>query len=307
MSRAYDLVHRTTYEYDEPVTDSYGRATLTPRHAPGQHVDEVELVVEPTPGDLASHTDWYGNTSTYFGVTTEHSRLVVTARSRVTVSREAPDPTTLPRRAWDDVAAALAAGDGQALGADPDAMVALHEAVLPSLHVTFAGEVREWAAPSFRPGRPLGELVVDLASRIHDELEYRTGSTTVHTTQVQLLAQRAGVCQDFAHLMLAALRLHGVPARYVSGYLETRPAPGRAKLRGADASHAWVSVWLPGLGWVDVDPTNDQLVDERYVVLGWGRDYHDVPPLRGVIFSEGSGARPHVQVDMVPVGAPRFE
>ncbi|HWJ85251.1 MAG TPA: transglutaminase family protein, partial [Cellulomonas sp.] len=176
----------------------------------------------------------------------------------------------------------------------------------PSLRAVPGDEVRAWAAPSFTPGRPMAELLVDLAHRIRTELTYRSGSTTVSTTQAQLLAQRAGVCQDFAHLMIAALRAHGLPARYVSGYIETRPPAGREKLRGADASHAWVSAWVPGAGWVDVDPTNDQFVDDRYVVLGWGRDYHDVPPLRGVVFTEGSGSRLSVAVDLVPAGSTPF-
>jgi transglutaminase-like putative cysteine protease len=162
--------------------------------------------------------------------------------------------------------------------------------------------VDAFAATSFTPGRPLREVVADLARRIATQLEYRTGSTTVRTTQAELLAQGAGVCQDFAHLAIAALRGHGIPARYVSGYIETRPGPGRPKLRGADASHAWVSVWLPGHGWIDIDPTNNTLVDDGYVVLGWGRDYHDVPPLRGVVFTPGQGSTLEVAVDLVPEG-----
>jgi len=305
VTRTYDLVHRTTYTYPQEVTDSYGRTTTTPRDVPGQAVLHAHVEVDPAPADTATHVDYYGNRTTYYGVTTPHTRLVVTARSTIEVSRPRPEPTALPDVAWDDTARSVASGD-QAAAAAPEILVALREMVLPSAHVAFVDAVRTWAAPTFTPGRPLGEVVVELCHRIRHELTYRTGSTTVHTTQAQLLAQGAGVCQDFAHLMIAALRVHGVPARYVSGYLETQPPPGRAKLRGADASHAWVSVWLPGAGWVDADPTNDQLVDDRYVVLGWGRDYHDVPPLRGVIFTEGSGSRLTVQVDLVPAGSPAF-
>lgn len=304
--RTYDLVHRTTYTYDAPVTDSYGRTTLTPRDLPDQHCLATTLEVDPEPADTASHVDYFGNRSTYFAVTTAHRTLVVTSRSTVEVTRRAPDPDLLPTTAWEDVAAAVAAGDLQAAAVDPAGLVRLREAVLPSRHVALADQVRDWAAPTFAAGRPLPQVLVELAHRIRTELAYRSGSTTVHTTQAQLLEQRAGVCQDFAHLMIAALRAHGLPARYASGYLETSPPPGRPKLRGADASHAWVSAWVPGAGWVEVDPTNDQLVDDRYVVLGWGRDYSDVPPLRGVIETRGHASRPVVSVDLVPSGTDPF-
>ncbi|UCN14570.1 transglutaminase family protein [Cellulomonas iranensis] len=304
--RTYDLVHRTTYEYPQPVTDSYGRTTMTPRDLPDQRVLSTSLTIDPAPADTGEHVDWFGSTTTYFGVTTPHTRLVVTSRSTLEVSRTVPPRDALPDVGWRVVARAVTAGDLGALRTDAAGLGAVREAVLPSTHVTFVDEVRDWAAPSFAQDRPLADVVVDLVHRIRTELTYRSGSTTVHTTQAQLLAQGAGVCQDFAHLMIAALRLHGLPARYASGYIETRPRPGRPKLRGADASHAWVSVWLPGHGWLDADPTNDQLVDDRYVVLGWGRDYHDVPPLRGVIFTDGRGATPRVEVDLVPAGSEPF-
>nr|WP_246281089.1 transglutaminase family protein [Cellulomonas humilata] len=294
------MVHRTTYTYANVVTDSYGRTTMTPRDVPGQACLSTTVEIEPSPSDTAAHVDYWGNRTTYFGVTTPHTRLVVTARSTIEVTRHAPDPAALPTVGWHEVARRVATGEVGRL--DPS-IVDLREAMLPSPHVAFADEVRDWAAPTFETDRPVVEVLVELAHRIRTEIAYRSGSTTVHTTQAQLLAQKAGVCQDFAHLMIAALRLHGLPARYSSGYIETRPAPGREKLRGADASHAWVSAWVPGAGWVEVDPTNDQLVDDRYVLLGWGRDYDDVPPLRGVIFTEGSGSRLTVSVDLVPSGA----
>ncbi|MDM7829981.1 transglutaminase family protein [Cellulomonas edaphi] len=305
MSRTYDLVHRTTYSYASPVTDSYGRTTMTPRDLPGQAVLATTVEVDPAPADSSTHIDYYGNRTTYYGVTLPHTQLVVTARSIVEVTRVAATLDSLPPVTWEEAARAVDEGD-LAAAVSPDALVALRELVLPSTHVDPGAEVRAWAAPSFAAGRSLGSVLVDLAHRIRTELTYRSGSTTVSTTQAQLLAQGAGVCQDFAHLMIAALRAHGLPARYVSGYIETRPPAGREKLRGADASHAWVSAWVPGAGWVDVDPTNDQFVDDRYVVLGWGRDYQDVPPLRGVIFTEGSGSRLSVAVDLVPAGSTPF-
>lgn len=304
--REYDLVHRTTYTYTAPVTDSYGRTVTTPRELPDQHVVETSLTVDPDPSDTTEHVDWFGNRTTYFGVTTPHERLVVTSRSRLVVSRRAASVDTLPAVPWSEVARGVADGDLSDVKTDAAGLRALREAVLPSRHVVPSDLVRDWAAPSFADDAPLAEVLAGLAHRIRTELTYRSGSTTVGTTQAELLEQGAGVCQDFAHLMIAALRAHGLPARYASGYIETRPPAGREKLRGADASHAWVSAWVPGAGWVEVDPTNDQFVDDRYVVLGWGRDYGDVPPLRGVIFSEGSGSHLTVEVDLVPTGLTPF-
>lgn len=306
MSRVYDLVHRTVYEYDSPVTDSYGAAALTPRDLPDQRLLSASLEIDPAPADSDAHTDYFGNASRWFAITTDHRRLVVTCRSTVEVSRVAPDPAALPGIGWEAVAAALRDGDAASLGTDRAGLVGLLEMVLPSRHVRPGAEVLAWAEPTFVPGRPLVDVVTELAHRIRAELAYRSGATTVTTTQAQLLDQRAGVCQDFAHLAIAALRAHGLPARYVSGYLETRPRPGRPKLRGADASHAWLSAWVPGHGWLEIDPTNDKLVDDRYVVLGWGRDYDDLPPLRGVIETEGASARPQVAVDLVPAGTEPF-
>ena len=294
-AQTWDLVHRTTYTYPQDVTDSYGRAVLTPRDLDDQRRVAHTVDVDPLPADLVEEVDYFGNVTTYFAVTVPHRRLVVTARSQVEVTRTTPDD--LPDTAWEQVAQAVTAGDV----ADAD-LVALREMQLPSAQVVPDDAVRAFAAPAFVPGRPLRDVVTDLSHRVATELTYRTGSTTVHTTQAELLAQGAGVCQDFAHLAIAALRAHGLPARYVSGYLETRPAPDRPRLRGADASHAWFSVWLPGHGWWDVDPTNDRSVDGGYVVLGWGRDYHDVPPLRGVVFTEGTGSTLEVAVDLVPTG-----
>jgi len=300
--RTYALVHRTTYAYAQPVTSSYGRTALTPRELPDQTCHSSTLTVRPAPADIDAHVDYFGNRSTYFAVETAHRKLVVTARSTISVTRRQAVVADLPVVAWEDVARAVRLDRDRDL--DGIGLVALREATLASRHVALTAEVRAWAAPSFTPRRPVAELLADLAHRIRTELTYRSGSTTVHTTQSELLAQRTGVCQDFAHLMIAALRVHGLPARYASGYLETMPPPGREKLRGADASHAWVSAWVPGAGWVEIDPTNDKFIDDRYVVLGWGRDYSDVPPLRGVIFTEGPGAKPSVSVDLVPTAAP---
>ncbi len=315
-TRTYAVSHRTTYRYTAPVTRSYGRTMLVPRDLPDQRLLDSTVTVDPAPSDTEAHTDYFGNGSTYFAVTSPHRELVVTALSTVAVSRTAATVASLPDVGWEDAAraarAALAGAPGPGGALSEGALsegalseghgdarpLALREALLPSRHVALSAEARAWSAPTFTPGRPLGDVLADLAHRIRTELAYRPGSTTVGATQAEVLAQRAGVCQDFAHLMIAALRVHGLPARYTSGYLETSPPPGRPKVRGADASHAWVSAWAPGAGWVEVDPTNDLFVGDRHVVLGWGRDYADVPPLRGVIFTEGAGSDLAVSVDL---------
>lgn len=282
MSSTYRITHRTAYEYSGEVTTSFGRAHLLPRTQPDQRCAQARVVVVPEPDELREHVDAFGNRSTYFCVRTPHRALTVLAASTVTVARAVISPGL---RAWEEVRD-LKAGD---LDARPFA--------LPSPRLPARPEVADYASASFPPGRPLGEAAADLCRRIHDDFTYVTGSTAVHSTVTDLLTGGEGVCQDFAHLAVAALRTRGLPARYVSGYLETRPPPGKAKLRGADASHAWFSVWT-GDGWLDLDPTNDRPVDDSYVVLAHGRDYGDVPPLKGVIFADSVHSRMSVAVDL---------
>ena len=292
--RTYTLVHSTEYTYDQEVTASYGRAHLIPRHGGRQRRLSAELVVEPAPAERREHADYFGNRSAYFAVTEPHTRLVVTARSRVEV--HAPgDPGGAAAVPWERVRDRLA----HRADLDPDVLDA-RPFVLPSPLAGRDAGVAAYAAATFVPGRPLGEAVTELVERIHGDFAYVAGATDVRTTLAQLLERREGVCQDFAHLAVACLRSVGLAARYVSGYIETRPPPGVPRLAGADASHAWASVFAPGLGWLDLDPTNRQLVDDRYVVAALGRDYSDVPPLRGVIFTESTVSKMRVAVDMIP-------
>jgi transglutaminase-like putative cysteine protease len=286
--RAYRVVHRTEYRYDDEVTASYGRACLTPRDGPGQRTRSSRLEVTPRPDLVSEAEDFYGNRTAYVEVHTPHDRLVVTATSEVAVDRPVPRLDAVDRWTWEEARDAVV---------DPVARGLL----LPSPQVGFGDDVAAFATGSFPPGRPVGEAVRGLVSRIHAEFAYRPGVTSVTTPLRDVLARREGVCQDFAHLAVACLRFVGLPARYVSGYLETLPPPGRPRLQGADASHAWASVLLPELGWVDVDPTNDRLVDGDYVLTAWGRDYGDVPPLKGVIFTESARSTLSVAVDVVRI------
>jgi transglutaminase-like putative cysteine protease len=285
--------HRTTYSYDEDVTDSLGIAHLVPRELPWQTVTSYDVVVTPTPGDVSQDVDFHGNVATYFQVTEPHRTLAIEATSDVSVTAVVPDPVALAEP-WDRV---LPLRDPSAPGA-----WRATDFALPSALAEQTREARDYAAASLLPGRALGEAVTDLVGRIHADFAYDKTATTVTSTVDDIFGRRAGVCQDFAHLTLACLRSHGLAARYVSGYLATSPPPGEERLVGADASHAWVGVWLPSTDeWLCVDPTNDQVVDDRYVTVAWGRDYGDVPPVKGVIFTEAKRSTLRVSVDVAPL------
>lgn len=305
-ARHYRLTHVTTYTYPESVTSSYGRALLLPRPGSGQKVHVSALRVEPGAAAMGEHRDWAGNRSTYFHVTEPHHVLRVTAESVVTTSRRPPDLARVPAVPWESAAhlvRTIAAGGPGENGSSTASVLAVAESRLASPLIDLVDEVRDYAAPSFTPGRPVAELVRDLTSRIYTDFTYKSGSTSVNTRLPEILERRTGVCQDFAHLLIACMRSMGLAARYVSGYIETRPPAGQPKLRGVDASHAWASVWLPGGGWLHTDPTNNQFIDNRYVTIGWGRDFRDVSPLRGIVFTEGSGSRLEVGVDLWPLAA----
>jgi transglutaminase-like putative cysteine protease len=290
----YRVSHTTTYRYAEAVSTCHNELRLTPRSRPGQTPRRTQLLIEPTPSTLTTHIDWFGNPVTFLTLQEPHDRLTVTAMSHVEVEPIlAPAPSgTAP---WDAVAARVR-GERTA-----DTLSAL-EFLFESPHVRLDDDVRRWAAPSFPPGRPVLEGVLDLTHRLHADFAYDPEATTVATPVAEVLRARRGVCQDFAHLEIAGLRALGVPARYVSGYIETVPrAEGGPRLVGADASHAWLAVYCPGHGWVDVDPTNDQVPEGRHVTVAWGRDYGDVVPIKGVVLG-GDEHTMQVAVDVAPLG-----
>ena len=292
--------HLTTYSYDDEVTDSLGIAHLVPRALPWQQVASYDLVTDPAAADVSHDRDFYGNVATYFQVFEPHTRLVIEATSEVDVEAAHVSAVNLGQP-WDWARPLL-------FPRTPGAWLATDFA-LPSASVEQVPEAAEYAAASFTPRRPIGDAVTDLMHRIHQDFDYDHTATTVTSTVAEVLKTRAGVCQDFAHLALACLRSQGLAARYVSGYLATEPAPGKDRVMGADASHAWVAVWLPGSGelagtdgeWLAVDPTNDQQVGDRYVTVAWGRDYSDVPPVKGVIFTEAKESTLQVSVDVAPL------
>jgi transglutaminase-like putative cysteine protease len=289
--RRYSLVHRTAYEYDDLVTSSFGLTHLLPRVTDNQRPLAARLEIEPEPLDVREHVDFFGNRAAYVEVDTPHTRLVVTARSEVEVLAREPIDLQQQTTAWEEVRDQLAGSLGTGV-------LAARPYLLPSPLVPSWPEVASYAAQVFTPGRPVGAALADLTDRVHADFAYQPGATTVKTTLPQLLETREGVCQDFAHLAVGMLRSVGLAARYVSGYLETTPPDGRSRLVGADASHAWVATYLPDLGWVELDPTNNQLVDDRYVVAAFGRDYGDVTPVQGVIFTESTRSSLRVEVDL---------
>ncbi len=282
-TRSYVVVHETNYDYEYPVGLSRQIVHLEPRSTSFQTLRAHALRISPDAEILGTSVDAFGNPVTSLCIESDHDSLSVSSESWVDLSaRDYPeDPSTPP---WDAVRARLAYQAGRRPNAlDLEAARFLFE----STRVRNKRELAEWTAACFPPGRPLLVGVRALMQRIHTELKFDPTATTVSTPVMEVFERRRGVCQDYAHLMLSCLRSTGLAARYVSGYLLTRPPPGRPRLVGADASHAWVSVYCPDYGWVDADPTNGVFPSLEHVTVGWGRDYDDVIPLRGVLLGGG--------------------
>lgn len=282
------LRHATAYAYEQPVSLAAHLLHLRPRSLPWQRVRDFALAASPAPSRQRDGVDHFGNPVAWMFHDEPHAAFEIVAEAVVELLPRPLPPVTPP---WEQVSDAVR---NQAW-AWREAEFAFASGMAPALV-----QAREYARPSFPPGRPVAEAACCLARRIGAEFGYEPGATTVATPLSRVFAQRAGVCQDFAHAMIAGLRGLGLPARYVSGYLLTRPPPGEARLRGADQSHAWVGCWLgPGLGWLDLDPTNSQVAGLDYVCLGWGRDYGDVSPTRGVLLGGGVHTL-RVSVDVEP-------
>jgi len=290
----YDISHTTVFDYAQPVSVSHQLLRLTPRQHGRQRVLRSALIIEPAPATRTSRRDYFGNEVTHITVQEPHERLVIRAGSRVEV--DPPNPSFLDFGvSWEDVANEL-----RTLG-QLDA-IAASQFCFASPYVDVDERAFEYGARSFPAGAGLISSVLDLTARIHSEFVYEGGVTDVFTPVAEVLEKRKGVCQDFAHLQIACLRSLGLAARYVSGYLLTRPPEGRERLVGADASHAWLSVWCPPIGWIDVDPTNNVLPKDEHISLGWGRDYGDVSPTTGVIVGGGAHSV-SVGVDVARVSA----
>lgn len=279
----YRIRHITTHRYATPVIYSQQALRLTPRTFGCQRCLSTAITVDPLPATRREQVDYFGNGVVFLTIDMPHRELTVTARSTVDVRIPPPPPADSPswERARDEIEAAHV------------------EHACDSSFAAASDTVRAYAEPSFPTGRPVVEAVLDLTRRIHADFVYDPQATTVRTAPDEVLELRRGVCQDFAHLQIAALRAMGLAARYVGGYLLTRPPPGQPKLVGSDASHAWVSAWIPGYGWFDVDPTNDMAVGDEHITCAVGRDFEDVSPIKGVVVGGGEHEL-SVAVDVIP-------
>ncbi|MEZ4676000.1 MAG: transglutaminase family protein [Caldilineaceae bacterium] len=310
----FQITHTTAYHYEEPISLCYNEARLLPRSFVSplfqQECVTAALAIEPTWNDQRERVDFFGNRVTYFTIRQPHAQMVLTATSAVVVR-----PTFAAAIATDAIIAQLSAHVGRLSceeagtrlhtpgngAAADETEIDARQYVLPSTYGRPCPALVAYAERSFSLKRPLLEATADLMARIYDDFDFVAGATTIATPLTEVLAARKGVCQDFAHLMIACLRSQGLAARYMSGYIETLPPPGAEKLAGSDASHAWCALYVPGLGWIDFDPTNNLIPQEQHVVLGWGRDFADVTPLKGVFFGSGQHTL-DVAVDMARMG-----
>ncbi len=289
----YRVRHVTRYTYEAPVIHAHHSCHLCPRQLDAQHLVHHELGIEPATAVTHPGTDYFGNRLHLLEVLAEHQSLEVDSSSIVEITaRERPRHTD-SAISWNEAA--------EQLKSDRSLLSAVDfcfDSPLVRVHPVLAA----YAEPTFRPGRGLVEAVLEFNARIHAEFTYETTATDVGTPLAHVLREKRGVCQDFAHVAVGCLRSLGLAARYVSGYLETRPPPGKPRLVGAAASHAWASVYVPGFGWLDFDPTNDVLPGESHVTVAWGRDFSDVSPLKGVVLGGGSH-HVDVSVDVEQVSA----
>jgi transglutaminase-like putative cysteine protease len=283
----YEVTHTTKYSYEAPVSQCLNELRLTPRALAGQRVGKTSITVDPKPAFLHHRKDYFGNDVSVFAVFDRHDKLTATASSVVEVK---------PVRAVESLISWESARDALHAQVDDECLDA-SEFVYNSPYVPIFAEMAKFARKTFDPGAPLLDVVTELNHRINKEFLYDQKSTSIDSPLPEVLRKKRGVCQDFAHVMIGALRSLRLSARYVSGYVRSG-----AKFQGAQASHAWVSVFIPGTGWVDFDPTNDLLVSDSHVTLAWGRDYGDVTPVKGVTLG-GGGQVVGVEVYVKPMNA----
>ena len=288
----YRVVHRTTYDYEDPVSVSHHLVRLTPRNIPGQVRRETAISVAPSPSVTTTHDDYFGNVETFFTLQEPHEQLVVEARSTLELlALDRPDFSLSPP--WETVVTSLASDHSEA-------GLEAYQFVFSSERVATSREFADYSRAVFPLGRPVLEGIFDLMRQIHRDFRFDKKATEVSTPVEAFFQERRGVCQDFAHLQIVCLRSIGLPARYISGYLRTISPPGVPRLVGADASHAWCSAWCPGAGWVDFDPTNDCVPEDGHITVAWGRDYSDVSPIHGVLLG-GAKHTLDVGVDVTPI------
>ncbi|WP_010135040.1 transglutaminase family protein [Ochrovirga pacifica] len=292
----YRVIHTTVYNYDEGVTFCHNMAVLKPKDIKGQALVDYQLEITPEPAEFSEREDFFKNTITRFSIQEHHKQLKVTATSLVrrdyTQQKDIDVHPKAKNRTLTETLAMLKGYEPAILDARQFQLdsVLLHD---------IDKNIKEYAEQSFQPNRSVYEATYELMERIFKDFEFNTSFTNVATPISEVMKEKKGVCQDFAHVAIACLRSVKLPARYVSGYIETLPPPGKEKLIGTDASHAWFSVFLPEFGWVDFDPTNNQVPKNQHIIVAWGRDYYDVAPLKGVLYTSGA-SRLKVSVDIRP-------
>jgi len=284
----YEVLHITRYDYDAPVESSFAEIRQLPDDVDGQVCVRREVTIDPGPDSLREHRDYFGNLTATAVIREPHTQLVVTSSSLIDTSGRPSGFGPEGQQAWATYTAA---------GSDSDDLDAI-EFSIDSERVTRSAQLAAYARPSFADGVSLADGVISLCARVHADFEFDADATQVDTPLTDVMEIRKGVCQDFAHVMIGSLRSLGLAACYVSGYLETEPPPGKPRLSGVDRSHAWVAIHLGDGRWIGVDPTNDQLAGPRYVTAARGRDYSDVPPLRGIIFTDAKKSKLTVSVDV---------
>jgi transglutaminase-like putative cysteine protease len=275
----YHVIHETKYEYDSVVTLSQQMLHMTPRNSKYQFCEWHQLNLSPKPTERIQNVDYFGNFSDYFAIFSPHKELTVSSKFSIKLDPRLRLVDMPNSPSWEQVK--------QQLNQDGSTNLEAAKYLFSSPKVKCSESLAEYAMPSFWQNRPIIEAVFDLTQRIFTEFKFDPEATDVSTPLDQVLVGRRGVCQDFAHLMIGCLRSIGLSCRYVSGYILTHPPAGTERLIGADASHAWVSVFCPMYGWVDFDPTNNSLVQHEHITVAWGRDFSDVSPMRGVVLGGG--------------------
>jgi transglutaminase-like putative cysteine protease len=270
----YRINHQTEYFYADRVPLCHNVIRLRPRDTAFQTCERSELSILPVPADQREHLDYFGNHAIWIAVQEPHHSLKIEMTSEVNVN-SCTLPADLTGPAWDQVPSLISNG------LDPT-ILAAREYTFDSPYITRCAELAAYAKPDFPPGAPLVTCIMNLTHRIFDEFIFDTDATTIGTPLLEILHHHHGVCQDFAHLQIGCMRSLGLPARYISGYLVTKPPPGQRRLIGADASHAWISAYIPNFGWLDFDPTNDTMPNDQHITIGWARDYDDLSPVKGV-------------------------
>lgn len=280
----FNVQHITKYEYNAPVSYGHNIAMLRPRESKGQELLDYKIQITPQPTEISERIDFFGNNITRFSVQTEHKVLLVKTRSKIVRDYSKIHESFYTSKCKDiTMNEALLALKSNSLD-----VLEAKQYILESIFIRKTdAKIREYAELSFKGNRSVFDAAYELMLRIYTDFKFVSGITSISTPIEEVMKEKKGVCQDFAQIAIACIRSVGLPAKYISGYIETIPPKGKEKMVGADASHAWFSIFIPGFGWVDFDPTNNQIPLDQHIVVGWGRDYYDVPPLKGVVYGSG--------------------